>query len=145
MASPYFGTIGFEQHVTAPSPPLVMTISAPHDSHFKRVPGLFGMAIHPTGRRLRPSPARTSMVAMNLAMILDIPASIVPEEPAVLGAEGAVTYEDLRQRVSRRAGQLAALGVGPSDRVGIFATNSVGYVEALLGVASAGAVAVPMN
>src|SRR2546421_8150211 len=136
MASPYFGTIGFEQHVTAPSPPLVMTISAPHDSHFKRVPGLFGMATHSTGHRLRPWPAGTSMAAMNLAMILDIPASIVPDQPAVIDDEGAVLYEDLRQRVSQRAGQLAALGVGPTDPVGIFATNSVGYVEALLGRAS---------
>ena len=81
---------------------------------------------------------------MNLAMLLDIPASIVPDAPALLGAE-TESYGRLRDAAGRAAGLLASLGVGPGDRVGLFATNSPAYVEALFGVSVLGAVAVPMN
>lgn len=86
---------------------------------------------------------------MNLAMLLDIPASIVPDTPALVG-RGTVGDEEedfsvLRDRAGRAAGLLASLGAGPGDRVGIFATNNPAYVEALWGISILGAVAVPMN
>jgi acyl-CoA synthetase (AMP-forming)/AMP-acid ligase II len=81
---------------------------------------------------------------VNLAMLLDIPASIVPDAPALLGSS-VETYGELRDAAGRAAGLLAGLGVGPGDRVGLFATNSPEYVEALFGVSILGAVAVPMN
>lgn len=81
---------------------------------------------------------------MNLASLVDIPALIAPDAPA-LSAAGAVDYAALRSAVGRGAGLLAGLGVGPGDRVGIFATNSVEFVEVMFAAASLGAVVVPMN
>lgn len=81
---------------------------------------------------------------MNLAMLLDIPASIVPDATAVSGERDETTGE-LREAAARVAGLLSSLGVSAGDRVGIFATNSAEYVEAIFGIAVLGAVAVPMN
>ena len=81
---------------------------------------------------------------MNLAMLLDIPASIVPDAPALLGPT-VETFGELRDAAGRTATLLAGLGVGPGDRVGLFATNSPEYIEALFGASILGAVAVPMN
>ena len=81
---------------------------------------------------------------MNLAMLLDIPASIVPDNPALLGPT-VETFGELRDAAGRAAPLLQDLGVGPGDRVGLFATNTPEYVEALFGVSILGAVAVPMN
>lgn len=82
---------------------------------------------------------------MNLAMVLDIPAMIVTEHPALIDGAGEQTYEYLRAAVARAAGLLAARGVGPGDRVGILATNRREVVEVLFATASRGATAVPMN
>ena len=79
-------------------------------------------------------------------MLLDIPASIVPDSTAVIDADGRTgTYHEIRTGAGRAAALLASLGVEAGDRVGLFATNSLEYVEALLGVSILGAVAVPMN
>jgi len=56
-----------------------------------------------------------------------------------------VTYLELRDRVRGHAGLLRAAGIGRGDRVAILAHNSVAYVEALFGVACAGAALVPLN
>ena len=77
-------------------------------------------------------------------MLLDIPASIVPDAAALAGERGE-DYAELRRRAGQVASLLTELGVGPGDRVGIFATNRAEYVEALFGIAVVGAVAVPMN
>lgn len=83
---------------------------------------------------------------MNLAMLLDIPASIVPDGTALIGpGDERESYGRLREAAGRAAGLLRDLGVAPGDRVGLFATNSLEYVEALFGVSLLGAVAVPMN
>lgn len=81
---------------------------------------------------------------MNLASLVDIPALIAPDAPALSG-QRRVEYATLRSAVGRAAGLLRELGVGAGDRVGIFATNSVEYVEAMFAVASLGGVCVPMN
>lgn len=81
---------------------------------------------------------------MNLAMLLDIPASIAPETPGLL-ADRTESLGELREAAARVAGLLEQLGVGPGDRVGLFATNSPAYVETLFGISVRGAVAVPMN
>ncbi len=81
---------------------------------------------------------------MNLASLVDIPSLIAPDAPA-LGGPANVNYADLRTSVGRGAGLLLELGVRPGDRVGLFATNSIEYIEALFAVAAVGGVAVPMN
>ena len=90
---------------------------------------------------------------MNLAMLLDIAASIAPDATALIGAGGGPdgagasvsTYASLREAAGRVAALLAQLGVGAGDRVGVFATNCAEYVEVLFGTAACGAVSVPMN
>ncbi len=86
---------------------------------------------------------------MNLGSLLDLPSMIVPESMVLIDATGEVarevSYEDLRAAVSQTAGLLTSLGVGSGDRVGLFATNSTEYLEALFATSAIGATAVPMN
>ncbi|MFV0526732.1 MAG: class I adenylate-forming enzyme family protein [Acidimicrobiales bacterium] len=86
---------------------------------------------------------------MNLASLLDLPSMIVPDAVVAIDAtdgEGRIiTYSELRDGVSAAAGLLTELGVGPGDRVGIFATNSIQALEAIFAVPSVGATLVPMN
>ena len=77
-------------------------------------------------------------------MLLDIPASIVPDAAAAAG-DRSEDYSELRRRAGQVATLLSDLGVTQGDRVGVFATNRVEYIEALFGIAVIGAVAVPMN
>ncbi|MDL5155221.1 acyl-CoA synthetase [Actinomycetospora termitidis] len=55
------------------------------------------------------------------------------------------TYAELDDRVAARAADLAALGVGPRDRVALLGENSCAYLEWLFAVARTGAIAVPVN
>lgn len=83
---------------------------------------------------------------MNLAMLLDLPSMIVPDDIVVIDVDGReVTYFELRQAASQVAGMLRGLGVGSGDRVGLFATNRVGMIEVVFGTAVIGATIVPMN
>jgi acyl-CoA synthetase (AMP-forming)/AMP-acid ligase II len=83
---------------------------------------------------------------MNLAMLLDLPSMIVPDDIVVVDIDGReVTYLDLRQAVSNVAGMLRSMGVGAGDRVGVFATNRSAMIEVIFGTAAIGATIVPMN
>ena len=86
---------------------------------------------------------------MNLGSLLDLPSMIVPESVVLIDASATeartVTYEELRGAVSQAAGLLTSLGVTEGDRVGIFATNSTAFLEALFGASAIGATVVPMN
>ncbi len=82
---------------------------------------------------------------MNLSMIVDIPAMIVPDQPAVFGEDHEETYEQLRDVGGRFAALFESLGVAPGDRIGLFATNKIGTLHAFFGILIAGATVVPMN
>src|SRR5579859_6947632 len=56
-----------------------------------------------------------------------------------------LTRDELRDEAGRIAGDLRGLGVGPGDRVAIYAASSLDWVLAYLGLERAGAVLVPMN
>lgn len=56
-----------------------------------------------------------------------------------------LTYSDLDERADRVAGWLAGRGIVSGEKVALFSSNDVRYVEALLGVMRAGSVAVPLN
>ncbi len=62
-----------------------------------------------------------------------------------LQAPVPVTYDDLDDRSGRLAAGLRARGLGPGDRVGILADNSVDYAVGYLGIARGGQVTVPLN
>jgi fatty-acyl-CoA synthase len=72
-----------------------------------------------------------------------------PERTAVLeagvDAPRRRTFAQLDADADRIAAALAARGVGPGDRVALLARNGLPYVQAIFGVARAGAVLVPVN
>jgi acyl-CoA synthetase (AMP-forming)/AMP-acid ligase II len=82
---------------------------------------------------------------LNIALLLDLPSGIVPDQTIVRDDERSLTYAELREGMARTVGLLAELGIGRGDRVGIFAVNSVAAIELLFAIAARGAVAVPMN
>ncbi|MEM7326433.1 MAG: AMP-binding protein [Actinomycetota bacterium] len=73
------------------------------------------------------------------------PESVVVIDASTDGNHRSIMYEELRASVSQTAGLLTELGIGPGDRVGLFATNSVELLEALFAVSAVGATVVPMN
>ena len=82
---------------------------------------------------------------MNTASFLSIPASIVPEQEALVCESHRLTYAALHARVRRLAGALAGRGVGRGTRVAALHTNSHRYVEAYYATAMLGGVFIPVN
>ncbi|WP_222109880.1 FadD3 family acyl-CoA ligase [Streptomyces cupreus] len=64
---------------------------------------------------------------------------------AVVEGRTRISYAELDERVSRSTAACMANGVRPGDRVAIWAPNSLDWIVAALGAASAGAVLVPLN
>ncbi len=67
------------------------------------------------------------------------------DERAVSSGDAELSYAELRDRAQRVAGALAALGIGPGDRVATMLPPSLDYFAAWFGVVWAGAVDVPVN
>lgn len=82
---------------------------------------------------------------MNVSMLLELPAAVAGEQPILFDESVDVTYAQLRDNVARAASLLRAHGVGPGDRVGLFAMSSVRSVEVMLAAAAIEAVMVLMN
>jgi o-succinylbenzoate---CoA ligase len=76
---------------------------------------------------------------------LSIAADLYPDETAVTGPDGAISYLEFDQRVRTAADTLAANGVQRGHRVAIAAGPSLACVTALLGCIRLGAAAVPLN
>jgi amino acid adenylation domain-containing protein len=68
-----------------------------------------------------------------------------PDAVAVSAAGTALTYRELDDRASRLARRLADLGVAPQDPVAILLARSVELVVAIVAVAKAGAVYLPLH
>ena len=64
---------------------------------------------------------------------------------AVVCGSHTFDHAALAERCERVVGALNGLGLGPTDRVAVLAANCHRYIEAYLGVPSAGSVLVPMN
>ncbi len=62
-----------------------------------------------------------------------------PDHVRFIEGDDRVSNLDLARRVARFASHLRAAGIGRSDRVAIFAPNSVGWLVAALGTQAAGA------
>ena len=84
-----------------------------------------------------------------LADLLHRSARRFPERVAVREAgvpdPRARTFAELDAEADRIAAALAVRGIGPGDRVALLARNGLPYVQAIFGVARAGAVLVPVN
>jgi crotonobetaine/carnitine-CoA ligase len=80
-----------------------------------------------------------------ISSLLERQAERYPERVLVRDESGSLTYAEARDRAARRAGALAAAGVGPGDRVAIISENRLEVIELWLGCAWLGAVLVPIN
>ncbi|QMU77530.1 acyl-CoA synthetase [Streptacidiphilus sp. PB12-B1b] len=87
----------------------------------------------------------------NLADLFEHAVDLFPEREAVSCARAddpAVqrrTFAELDERANRLAHHLAQAGVGPGDRVGVYALNCAEWVESLLAVCKLRAVCVNVN
>jgi long-chain acyl-CoA synthetase len=70
-----------------------------------------------------------------------------PDRPAVtwVDRDRTLTYGEAATLTERIAGALDSLGVGPGDRVALFAHNGLDYVMGMFGAWRLGAVAVPLS
>jgi len=65
----------------------------------------------------------------NLADLFEAAVDAYPEREYLVADGKRRTYAELEARANRLAHHLAAEGVGPGDHVGIYAYNSVEWVE----------------
>ena len=64
---------------------------------------------------------------------------------AVVDGDVRLGFGELADRVRRTAGAFASAGVGPGDRVALWAPNSAEWIVAAFGLLTAGGVLVPVN
>ncbi len=64
---------------------------------------------------------------------------------AIVAKEGSYTYGDLKIAAARLAGELAAVGIRPGDRVGLLSQNSLFWAASYLAILKTGAVAAPFS
>ncbi|WP_125530603.1 non-ribosomal peptide synthetase [Streptomyces sp. WAC 06725] len=88
----------------------------------------------------RPAPPDTTVPARFAEV-----AGRSPDAPAVICGADTLTYAGLDARANRFARYLRTGGVAPGDRVGVLLPRSAELVVTLLGIAKAGAVAVPVD
>jgi acyl-CoA synthetase (AMP-forming)/AMP-acid ligase II len=81
----------------------------------------------------------------NLADLFEAAVDAFPEREYVVANDERRTFAEMEQRSNRLAHHLAAQGVGPGDHVGIYAYNSVEWVEALWAIFKIRAVWVNIN
>ena len=69
----------------------------------------------------------------------------MPDEPAIVCGDAAVSYGELDGWVSRVAAWYAERGIAVGDRIGVIGSNSLQWCVAALGAIRAGAILVPLN
>ncbi|HEX7242799.1 MAG TPA: amino acid adenylation domain-containing protein, partial [Longimicrobiaceae bacterium] len=77
--------------------------------------------------------------------LVEAQAARTPDAPAVVAAEGTLTYAELERRSGRLARFLAGRGVGPDRRVGVCMERGHELVVAVLAVLRAGGCYVPLD
>jgi HIP---CoA ligase len=77
--------------------------------------------------------------------VLAAVAADCPDRVFVIAADGELTYGQMAAQAARLAGQFAALGLRPGDRLGILLPNGIRWCATLLGAHAAGLDAVPLN
>jgi long-chain acyl-CoA synthetase len=86
-----------------------------------------------------------------LATLDELVESFAPRrsQPALVafGAGGATTYDygTLHDEIRRAAGGLQERGIGPGDRVLLWAPNGLGWIAGYFGIVGAGATSVPLD
>jgi len=69
----------------------------------------------------------------------------IPDEPALRYLDQTLTWRHLHDRSNALAAALGKNRIGAGDRVLILMPNRLEYLEALLAITAAGAIAVPVN
>jgi len=69
------------------------------------------------------------MSTFNLADMFEAAVDAYPDREYLVAAGKRRTYAQMEERANRLAHYLAGHGVGPGDHVGIYALNSVEWVE----------------
>ena len=82
---------------------------------------------------------------MNLIQPILSHAKTRAHAPALVDGGREISYGELAELILRTATQLATLGAGTGDRIGLCLGDGWEHVVALLAVARMGAVAVPLN
>ena len=72
-------------------------------------------------------------------------ARLWPDDEAAVDGDRRLTWAGLADAMGAAARAFAAAGVGPGDRVALWAPNSLDWIVASLGVYAAGGVLVPVN
>ncbi|MEU5755901.1 FadD3 family acyl-CoA ligase [Streptomyces sp. NPDC047829] len=67
------------------------------------------------------------------------------DDEAVVDGDLRLSFSELANRVRRTAGAFASAGVGPGDRVALWAPNSAEWIVAAFGLLTAGGVLIPVN
>ncbi|PWW67055.1 non-ribosomal peptide synthase protein (TIGR01720 family)/amino acid adenylation domain-containing protein [Actinokineospora spheciospongiae] len=91
-----------------------------------------------------PEPDESS-VDVSVPAVFSRVAAATPDEVAVVGDSGSLTYRELDERSDRLAHRLVAAGVRPEDRVGLLAERSAHYLVVVLAVLKAGAAYLPLD
>src|SRR6476469_5229631 len=84
-------------------------------------------------------------MAYNLADLFEHTADVIPERTALICGDETRTYGQLDEQANRLAHHLAAAGVEPGQHVGIYAANSVEWMEALIAILKIRAVPININ
>ncbi|MGD0067932.1 MAG: amino acid adenylation domain-containing protein, partial [Streptosporangiaceae bacterium] len=82
---------------------------------------------------------------VTLPELFEEQAARTPHAPAVLSADGELTYGELNARANRLARHLITLGAGPERLVAIVMPQSTDVIVALLAVLKSGAAYVPVD
>jgi HIP---CoA ligase len=77
--------------------------------------------------------------------VVRVNATRFPETEAVVEGDLRWTFAELDQRMLRSVAAMAAAGVRPGDRVGLWAPNSAHWILAAIAIQGAGGVLVPLN
>lgn len=78
--------------------------------------------------------------------LLEESARSLPERIAAIEpGNGRVTYRELDRLADRVAGELAARGVGPGDRIGMLMPKSIASLASIFGILKTGAAYVPVD
>ncbi|WP_246152747.1 FadD3 family acyl-CoA ligase [Sphingomonas montanisoli] len=72
-------------------------------------------------------------------------AAIWPDVMGVIDNDKRLTFAELAQAMKQAAGAFVAAGLQPGERVAIWASNSLEWIVACLGLQAAGGVLVPLN
>ena len=84
-------------------------------------------------------------MAYNLADLFEHTADVIPEKTALICGSVTRTFGDLDERANRLGHHLTASGVEPGQHVGIYAANSVEWMEALIAILKIRAVPININ